>query len=94
MGLFSNAPTRVYLIEDHSDGDNPPYTRYWKHVYLSLDKAKAGIETYAKHGSRGPLRWVDRGGVQYAYPAASDDAVQELYRVITLDVRTDDQPEP
>lgn len=93
MGLFSRTPTRVYLVEDDSDRDNAPYTRYWAHVYLSLDKAKAGVETYAERGGHGPVRWVDRGGVHYAYPAG-DDAAAELYKVVPLGVRTDDQPEP
>ncbi|MGH3469298.1 MAG: hypothetical protein ACRDQF_16370 [Thermocrispum sp.] len=50
-------PTVVYLVEDHTDPEPTTYTRYFAHVYLSRDKAKAGVEHWAQRGGHGAVRW-------------------------------------
>lgn len=85
-------PTVVYLVEDHTDLEPVPYTKYFAHVYLSRDKATAGVEHWAERGGHGAVRWVDRGGVHYAYPAAGS-RTKELYKVVPLRVHPDRQPE-
>ncbi|HSV65478.1 MAG TPA: hypothetical protein VLJ59_06155 [Mycobacteriales bacterium] len=62
-------------------------------MYLSLDKAKAEVEDFAERGGHGGTRWEEHSPVSYAYPAAGMRA-KELYRVVPLQVRPDDQPEP
>ncbi|RBM18124.1 hypothetical protein DI005_20235 [Prauserella sp. PE36] len=82
MGNFST----VYLVEDHTDDEPAPYTRYWLHVYTSRDKAKAGVEHYAQRGGHGPVRWQEHSPSSYAYRAdgARD---RELYRIVPLNVQ-------
>ncbi|MFC7344538.1 hypothetical protein [Saccharopolyspora griseoalba] len=90
MGLLSKPPATVYLVEDHTEpGQN---LRYWAHVYLSLERAKADVETYAQRGGHGPVRWSDRLPA-YAFPD-TDKRAAELYRVIPLPVWTDDKVLP
>jgi hypothetical protein len=55
--------------------------RYWAHVYLSRDRAKAGVKLYAQRGGHGTVRWQEHGPVSYAY-AAGGTGERELYRVV------------
>lgn len=57
MGLFSKEPTVVYLVEDHTDPEPTTHTRYWAHVHLSADKAKADVEEFAARGGHGSVCW-------------------------------------
>jgi hypothetical protein len=93
MIVVMSQPSTVHLVEIHTDPEPAPHTRYFAHVYLSPAKAKAGVEHWARRGGHGELRWEDRGGLLYAFPAAGDDT-RELYRVVPLRVHGDDQPEP
>ena len=91
IGIMSE-PTAVYLVEDHTDLEPTPYTKYFAHVYLSRASATAGVEYWAAHGGHGALRWIDRAGVSYAYPATGS-RTKELYKVVPLRVHPDNQPE-
>jgi hypothetical protein len=66
MGLLTNKPTVVYLVEDHTDQEPKSHTAYWAHVYLSLDKAKAGVEDFSDRGGHGAVRWEKHSPVSYA----------------------------
>ncbi|MGI8313375.1 hypothetical protein [Saccharopolyspora hattusasensis] len=46
----------VYLVEEHMDPKPTTHNRYWAHVYLSPDKAKADVEELAARGGHGPVR--------------------------------------
>jgi len=73
---------------------NPhPHTKYFAHVYLSREKAKAGVEHWAECGGHGAVRWQEHGPVSYAYPAVGP-RTKELYKVVPLRVHADHQPEP
>lgn len=86
-------PAVVYLVEDHTDPEPTTHTKYWAHVYLSHDKAKAGVEVYAERGGHGALRWEEHSPASYAYPA-NGARTRQLYRIVPLRVHRDDQPEP
>lgn len=47
IGAPMSEPTVVYLVEDHTDPEPKSYTVYFAHVYLSRDKAKAGVEHWS-----------------------------------------------
>ncbi|WP_168587667.1 hypothetical protein [Saccharopolyspora sp. ASAGF58] len=47
----------VYLVEDHTDPEPTTHTRYWAHVHLSADKAKADVEEFAARGGHGSVCW-------------------------------------
>jgi hypothetical protein len=85
-------PTEVYLIEDNTDPEPDPNVRYFAHVYLSRDKAKAGVEYWANRGGHGLVRWQEHAPVSYAFPSEGPRQ-SELYRVVPLRVHPDDQPE-
>lgn len=93
MGLFGKQPKTVYLVEDHTDPEPKNHTRYWAHVYLSLDKAKAEVERFAERGGHGAVRWGPPGPALYAFPD-TDERAQELYRVVPLPVWPDDKVLP
>lgn len=90
MGL-SNKATVVYLVEDHTDPEPRSYTSYWAHVYLSRERARAGVELFAERGGHGAVRWKEHSPVSYAYSATDN---RQLYRVVPLTVRQDNDPEP
>lgn len=83
----------VYLVEDHTDPEPKSHTVYFAHVYLSRDKAKAGVEHWAQRGGHGAVRWKEHSPVSYAY-SANGTRTTELYRIVPLRVHRDDQPEP
>lgn len=85
-------PSLVYLVEDHTDPEMAPCTKYFAHVYLSCDKAKAGVEQWAKRGGHGSVRWQEHTPVSYANPHGGAEQ-RELYRVVPLRVHPDYQPE-
>ena len=83
----------VYLVEDHTDPDPATHTKYFAHVYLSREKAKAGVQHWALRGGHGAVHWQEHAEVSYAYPAGGTRQ-RELYKVIPLRVHPDNQPEP
>ncbi|MGH3692417.1 MAG: hypothetical protein ACRDRX_00150 [Pseudonocardiaceae bacterium] len=86
-------PTVVYLVENHTDPEPATHTKYWAHVYLSRDKAEAGVKHWAERGGHGAVRWEEHSSVFCAYAAGSAQQ-RELYRVVPLRVHRDDQSEP
>lgn len=48
----------VFLVEDHHETAGSNWG-YWAHVYLGIEKAKAGVEHWAQRGGVGRLRWED-----------------------------------
>ncbi|CAM06236.1 hypothetical protein A8924_0055 [Saccharopolyspora erythraea NRRL 2338] len=81
-------PKLVYLIEDHTDQART--TRYWAHVHLSREKAKAEVEESAARSGHEAVRWEDRSAVLHAF-ADGSDGTDELYRVVSLEVRPEDE---
>jgi hypothetical protein len=79
----------VYLVEDHTRGSN---RAYWAHVYLSTQKAKAGVKHWARRGGVSRLRWEEGSfDVLIAYSEANDTDC--VYTVVPLRVHQDHQPE-
>ncbi|MFI6816011.1 hypothetical protein ACIBG7_26645 [Nonomuraea sp. NPDC050328] len=81
----------VYLVEDQTAAEPKAHIHYWAHVYVSVQRARAGVEHFAERGGHGPLRWKCHSSVSYAYSVADG---RELYRVVPLHVRLDKHPEP
>ncbi|QUH05385.1 hypothetical protein HUO13_35520 [Saccharopolyspora erythraea] len=81
-------PSVVYLVEDHTDQART--TKYWAHVYLSRGKAKAEVEESAARSGHEAVRWDDRSTVLCAF-ADGSHGTDELYRVVPLEVRPDDE---
>lgn len=84
-------PSDVYLVEIHTDDEPATHTKYYAHVYVSPDKAKAGVEHWARLGGHGPLRWQERSSCWYAYAADGSRPDRELYKVVPLRVQYDDE---
>ncbi|WP_336204309.1 hypothetical protein [Nonomuraea sp. LPB2021202275-12-8] len=61
-------------------------------MYLSRERAQAGVELFAERGGHGAVRWEEHSPVLYAYSVT--DTRQLLYRVVPLTVRQDNDPEP
>lgn len=81
----------VYLVEDLTAGS----LRYWAHVYRTVSRAKKGVGDYAQRNGYSGVRWVEYAPVWHAYPPGHPDlAGAELYRVVPLEVRRDDEPDP
>lgn len=88
-----HTPSTVYLVEDHTAADGR--LRYWAHVYLSVDRAKRGVGDYAQRNGYAGVRWVEHAPVWDALPPGeADETARELYSVVPLTVRGDDEPDP
>lgn len=88
-----STPNVVYLVEIDTDDEPATHTKYFAHVYLSPEKAKAGVEHWAERGGHGAVRWEEHSPSWYAFAADGSRPHRELYRVVPLRVHGDNDPE-
>ena len=88
-------PVTVFVVEDYThvtaeDEGRSARPRLWNHVYLSLPRAKEGVEYWARKAGQQTTTWTELShGV-----AAEDENGRGLFKVIPFGVIGDDDSEP